>query len=87
MEKTYRLGLYFKHNIEEIERKIIKLLGISDASGSGFGQRDLAYYFDNKNSLYTAVKKIKKLSMKVKCEAYDITHSPYGKKIILANIK
>lgn len=67
----YYLALSFGGDTGTIEEEIYNLLGISDGSGAGFGKRDLSYYFNNKNSLRAAVRKVRRLRRKIKCEAWE----------------
>lgn len=75
-EKFYYLLLSFSaSNMWEIEDEIKKVLGrSSDGSGCGFGTRDLSYYYKNLNSLKAAVRKVRAMPRRIKCEAWDNTN-------------
>lgn len=71
MENKYYLWLNIRRNIEDTEEDIENILGPCAGSGAGFGSRDLSYYFNSINSLYSAVKKVRSLPRQIKCRAYE----------------
>jgi hypothetical protein len=75
-EKFYYLLLSFGAGADmwDVEDEIKDVLGrYSDGSGCGFGRRDLSYYYKNLNSLKAAVRKVRSLPRRIKCEAWDYT--------------
>lgn len=76
-KKEYYLLLSFNANDDmwDIEDEIKDVLGrYSDGSGCGFGRRDLSYYYDNLNSLRAAVRKVRRMPRRIKCEAWDYSN-------------
>ena len=56
----YRMEISFGDSApEDLEDKLIDMFGLSDASGSGFGGRDIAWYF---NSVPKAMKAFQKIA-------------------------
>lgn len=57
----YRLGIAIDDNTSGIEDKLFDIFGYSDGSGSGFGTRDLAYYFSTLPKAMDAFKKVTRM--------------------------
>jgi hypothetical protein len=90
-KKEYNLVVSFIAGLDygKIEDEIECVLGRSHGSGYGFGRRDLSYWFNNKNTLYAAVRKARRLGRRLKCEAWDETNSDEceSKRVSLRGIK
>ena len=71
----------------EIEEEIEELLGRAPGSGSGFGSRDLSYYFNHLGSLKAAVRKVRRMPRKVRCEAWENLDAYEQKKISLRGVR
>lgn len=72
--KEYYLSLTFGGDVWKIQDEVEEILG--DSSGSGFclmtGKRDLSYDFNNLSSLKAAVRKVRRMPRRIKCEAWDM---------------
>jgi len=88
MKDKYYLDLSFSGDIWKIQKEVEELLGLSDGSGCGFGYRDLSYYFNHKNSLYAAARKVRRMPRRIRCTAYEYINDDYDtKEISLKGIK
>ncbi len=62
-KKEYRLQIIYPAQFySNGDRKICKAVGrtYSDASGMGFGERDMSFYFDTKKKADNACKRVEK---------------------------
>jgi len=86
--EEYYLSLSFGGDIWKIQREIESILG--ECNGSGFcfvdGKRDLSYDFTDKRSLFSAVRKVRRMPRRIKCKAWDTSVEDW-KKISLRNVR
>jgi len=93
--KYYLVVSFCCGDIWKTQEEIENILGRSDGSGFGFGARDLSYYFNHLGSLKAAVRKVRRMGKKIKCEAWEYvrSHDNFGvadydeKKLSLKGVK
>ena len=94
MAKKYYICVSYQAGLDYgiIQNEIEDLLGSSDGSGYGFGGRDLTWNFNNIRSLKSAIRKVRSLPRRIKCQAWEITNEEYDdiddyKEISLRNVR
>lgn len=86
MENKYYLVVSFRSgDIWEIQAEVENILGRSSGSGCGFGA-DMSYWFNHLGSLKAAVRKVRRMPRKIKCEAWKQLDEYEQKKISLRGI-
>lgn len=89
--KKYYLAVSYEAGMDYgiIQGEIENILGYSDGSGYGFGRRDLTWNFNNIRSLKSAVKKVRALRRRVKCQAWEWLDDDYcdEKRVSLRNVR
>lgn len=87
MYRYYLVVSFRCGDIWKTEEEVEKILGRAPGSGCGFGTRDLSYYFNHLGSLKSAVRKVRRMGKKIKCEAWEQVDEYEEKKISLRGVK